>query len=94
MIKELKAELEVFHREAKKEERTWISNVKAERVKTESNKVRTIELEAQMFEAERELGMCKHTGRPTSGTVSIRFGTYNIRNRRNSGLEAALQGGS
>ena len=27
-----------------------------------------------------------------SGTVTIRFGTYNIRNRRNSGLELALRG--
>ena len=36
--------------------------------------------------------MCKHTGRPTSGTVPIRFGTYNIRNGRNGGLEAALRG--
>ena len=37
-------------------------------------------------------GMCKHTGRPTSGTVPIIFGTYNIRNGRNSGLEAAMLG--
>ena len=36
--------------------------------------------------------MCKHTGRPTSGKVPIIFGTYNIRNIRNGGLEAALQG--
>ena len=36
--------------------------------------------------------MCKHTGRPTSGKVTIRFGTYNIRNRCNGGLEAALWG--
>ena len=36
--------------------------------------------------------MCKHTGQPTSGTVPIRFGTYNIRNGRNGGLEAALRG--
>ena len=35
-------------------------------------------------------GMCKHTGQPTSGTVPIRFGTYNIRNGRNGGLESAL----
>ena len=35
--------------------------------------------------------MCKHTGRPTSGKVPIRFFTYNIHNRRNSGLEAALR---
>ena len=32
------------------------------------------------------------TGHPTSGKVPIRFGTYNIRNGRNDGLEAALQG--
>ena len=31
-------------------------------------------------------GMCKHMGQPTSGTVPIRFGTYNIRNGRNIGL--------
>ena len=36
--------------------------------------------------------MCLRTGRPTSGKVPIRFGTYNIRNRHNSRLEAALQG--
>ena len=36
--------------------------------------------------------MCKHTGRPTSGKVPIRFGTCNIRNGRNGGLEAALRG--
>ena len=35
--------------------------------------------------------MCRLTGRPTSGKVPIRFGTYNIRNGRNGGLEAALQ---
>ena len=40
----------------------------------------------------RWLGMCKNTERPTSGTVLIRFGTYNIRNGRNGGLEAALRG--
>ena len=32
------------------------------------------------------------TGRPTSGKVPIRFGTYKIRNGRNGGLEAALRG--
>ena len=37
-------------------------------------------------------GMCKHTGQPTSGTVPIRFCTYNICNRRNGGLELALRG--
>ena len=31
-------------------------------------------------------------GRPTSGAVPIRFGTYSIRNGRNGGLEAALWG--
>ena len=36
--------------------------------------------------------MCIRTGRPTSGKVPIRFGTYNISNRRNIGLEAALRG--
>ena len=36
--------------------------------------------------------MFKHKGRPTSGKVLIRFGTYNIRNGRNGGLEAALWG--
>ena len=36
--------------------------------------------------------MCICTGWPTSGKVPIRFGTYNIRNRRNIGLEAALRG--
>ena len=36
--------------------------------------------------------MCIHTGRPTSGKVPIRFGTYNIRNGCNGGLEAALRG--
>ena len=35
-------------------------------------------------------GMCKHMGQPTSGTVRISFGTYNIRNGRNGGLESAL----
>ena len=36
--------------------------------------------------------MCNHTGGPTSGKVPIRFGTYNICNGRNIGLEAALRG--
>ena len=36
--------------------------------------------------------MCRRTGQPTSGTVPIRFGTYNIHNGRNGGLELALQG--
>ena len=38
MIKELEAELEVLQREANGEEQTRIFDVKAERVKTESNK--------------------------------------------------------
>ena len=37
-------------------------------------------------------GMCRHTGQPKSGTVPIRFGTYNIRNGRNGGLGSALRG--
>ena len=36
--------------------------------------------------------MCNPTRRPTDGTVPIRFGTYNIRNGRKGGLEAALRG--
>ena len=36
--------------------------------------------------------MCIRTGRPTSGKVPIRFGTYNIRNGHNGGLKAALWG--
>ena len=36
--------------------------------------------------------MCHSTGRPTSGKVPIRFGTYKIRNGRNGGLETALRG--
>ena len=32
------------------------------------------------------------TGRPTSGKVLIRLGTFNIRNGRNGGLEAELWG--
>ena len=38
------------------------------------------------------MGMCRRTGQPTSWTVPIRFGTYNIRNGRNGGLESALRG--
>ena len=37
-------------------------------------------------------GMCSRTGQPMSGTVLIRFGTYNICNGRNGGLESALRG--
>ena len=36
--------------------------------------------------------MCLSTGLPTGGKVPIRFGTYNICNGRNGGLEAALRG--
>ena len=36
--------------------------------------------------------MCNPTRKPTDGTVPIRFDTYNIRNGRKGGLEAALQG--
>ena len=36
--------------------------------------------------------MCNPTRKPTDGTVLIRFGTYNIRNGRKGGLEAALRG--
>ena len=36
--------------------------------------------------------MYKNTGRDTSGKVPIRFGTYNIHNKRKGGLEAALRG--
>ena len=36
--------------------------------------------------------MCIRTGLPTSGKVPIRFGTYNICNICNGGLEAALRG--
>ena len=36
--------------------------------------------------------MCNPTRKPTDGTVPIRFGTYNIRNGRTGGLEAALRG--
>ena len=36
--------------------------------------------------------MCRSTRKPTRGAVLIRFGTYNIRNGRNGGLELALRG--
>ena len=36
--------------------------------------------------------MYDSTGSDTRGKVPIRFGTYNIRNGQNGGLEAALQG--
>ena len=37
-------------------------------------------------------GALKSTGDYTKEEVPIRFGTYNIRNGRNGGLESALQG--
>ena len=52
MIKELEAKLKVLQREDEGEERTGIFNMKAERTYIESNKAKTMELEAQMFEAE------------------------------------------
>ena len=36
--------------------------------------------------------MCRRTGQPTSGTVLIRFGTYNTCNGRNGDLESELRG--
>ena len=36
--------------------------------------------------------MCRITGGSTRGTAPIRFGTYNIRNGRNGGLESAFRG--
>ena len=36
-------------------------------------------------------GTRRSTGSPTSEGVPIRFGTYNIRNGRNGGLESALR---
>ena len=36
--------------------------------------------------------MCRRTGKPTRGTVPIMFGTYNICNGCNGGLESALRG--
>ena len=36
--------------------------------------------------------MCFCTGQPTSGTVLIRFGTYNIHNGRNGGLDLEIRG--
>ena len=37
-------------------------------------------------------GVFKSTGGSMKEEVPIRFGTYNIRNRRNGGLESALRG--
>ena len=45
-----------------------------------------------MKKGARWSGMCKHTVHPRSGTVPIRFSTYNIRNGRNGGLELSLRG--
>ena len=36
--------------------------------------------------------MCRSTGIRTRGAVHISFGTYNIHNGRNGGLESALRG--
>ena len=36
--------------------------------------------------------MCRSTGGSTQGREPIRFGTYNIQNGQNGGLESALQG--
>ena len=36
--------------------------------------------------------MCQSTGESTRGAVPIRFGTYNIPNSRNGGLELAFRG--
>ena len=36
--------------------------------------------------------MCQSNGKSTRGAVPIRFGTYNIRNGCNGGLESALRG--
>ena len=38
------------------------------------------------------LGMFRSTGYSTRGRVTIQFGTYNIRNGRNGGLDSALRG--
>ena len=46
-------ELKVLQRDAEDEEQTKIFDVKAERVETEINEARAMELKAQMFEAER-----------------------------------------
>ena len=52
MRKVLEATLKVLQREDEGEERTGNFNMKAERTYIESNKAKTMELEAQMFEAE------------------------------------------
>ena len=51
MTKELGAKIEVFQKEDKEEEQTGIFYMKAERVKTESNEAREMELKAQVLEA-------------------------------------------
>ena len=53
IIKELESNIELLQREAGEEEQTGILYVKAERVETESNEARAMELEAQMFDPER-----------------------------------------
>ena len=40
----------------------------------------------------RWLWMCRSTEKSTRGTVTIRFGTYNICNGRNGGTKSALMG--
>ena len=53
MIKEQEAKLEVLQRESEEVEKTGIFDVNAERVDTKSNEMRAMEIEAQMFKAER-----------------------------------------
>ena len=48
--------------------------------------------EAEAKTGDPSIGNVYSTGRPTSGKVPIIFGTYNICNGRNCGLEAALRG--
>ena len=55
MIKELEDEIGLLQRWEEEEEQTGILDVKAERVETKSNEARAMELEAQMFEAERAI---------------------------------------
>ena len=53
MIKELEAELKVLQREAKEEERMDIFDVKVERFEVESNEAQAMEIEVQIFEADK-----------------------------------------
>ena len=59
--------LELLQREADEEEQTGIFDVKAERVETKSNEARAMEIEAQMFEAERD----RSGGRTWSSLISL-----------------------